>query len=534
MAKYLSRRRFGTLAAGAALAGALPRAAAAQAGRTVVIGVVNGTPRHLNSAVQSGVATGMPAAQLFASPLRYDENWNPQPYLAKSWQMAEDGRSLTLRLVEHAVFHDGKPITSADVAFSLTTVKKNHPFQQMFEPVETVETPDPLTAVIKLSRPHPALLLSMSPVLLPIIPKHVFDDGTDIKVHPANAAPVGSGPFKLVEFKPGEHIILQKHEKFFIPDRPKLDRLIMRIVDDSNAVLVSMERQEINLLPLAASPRDIDRLAKQPHLAVTGKGSEGMGPLNWLAFNLKKEPLNDKRVRQAISFAIDRDFITRRLMLGRAQIATGPIVPGTPFYTDAVERYAVDLDKANRLLDEAGKAKGADGNRFSLSVDYIPNPAGAEQQKAIAEYLKPQLKKIGIDVQVRAAPDFPTWAKRVGSWDFDMSMDSVFNWGDPVIGVHRTYVSSNIRQGVIWSNTQNYSNARVDEVLAQAAIENDLSKRKALYAEFQKTVVDDAPIAFINVVPFSTIYQKGLAGLPTTIWGALSPMDELYWETPPK
>src|SRR5919106_1409208 len=158
MAEKLPRRRLGTLAAGAALAGALPRGAAAQAGKTVVIGVVNGTPRHLNSAVQSGVATGMPAAQLFASPLRYDENWNPQPYLAKTWQMAEDGRSLTLRLVENAVFHDGKPITSADVAFSLTTVKKNHPFQQMFEPVETVETPDPLTAVIKLSRPHPALL----------------------------------------------------------------------------------------------------------------------------------------------------------------------------------------------------------------------------------------------------------------------------------------------------------------------------------------------------------------------------------------
>ena len=85
------------------------------------------TPRHLNSAVQSGVATAVPAAQLFASPLRFDDKWQPQPYLAESWKLAEDGKSLTLNLRKDAVFHDGKPITSADVAFSLMAVKKNHP-----------------------------------------------------------------------------------------------------------------------------------------------------------------------------------------------------------------------------------------------------------------------------------------------------------------------------------------------------------------------------------------------------------------------
>ena len=145
------------------------------------------TPRHLNPAVQSGIATGQPGAQLFATPLRFDENWNPQPYLAREWDISEDGLTVTLKLVEGATFHDGHPITSSDVAFSIMTVKANHPFKTMMAPVESVETPDDLTAVIKLSKPHPALLLAMSSQLLSIIPEHIYGDGQDPKRHPRNS-----------------------------------------------------------------------------------------------------------------------------------------------------------------------------------------------------------------------------------------------------------------------------------------------------------------------------------------------------------
>jgi peptide/nickel transport system substrate-binding protein len=98
-----------------------------------------------------------------------------------------------------------------------------------------------------------------------------------------------------------------------------------------------------------------------------------------------------------------------------------------------------------------------------------------------------------------------------------------------VIGVNRTYMSSNIREGVIWSNTQQYSNAKVDELLEKAALETDQEKRKALYDEFQEIVVDESPIYFINVIPYATVYKKGLAGVPDGIWGAVSPMDDLHW-----
>ena len=121
---------------------------------------IGSTPRHLNPAVQSGIATGEPGAQLFATPLRFDENWNPQPYLAKSWEISSNGLSVTLNLVKGATFHDGEPITSEDVKFSINTIKANHPFKTMFAAVKDIETPDKNTALIKLSTPHPALLLA--------------------------------------------------------------------------------------------------------------------------------------------------------------------------------------------------------------------------------------------------------------------------------------------------------------------------------------------------------------------------------------
>ena len=505
--------------------------AAPQSGGTLVL-IYGNTPRHLNPAVQSGIATAIPGTQIFAAPLRYDENWNPQPYLAQSWAVSDDGLTVTLNLVKNAKFHDGQPITSEDVAFSVKTVQENHPFKTMFAPVAAVETPDAHTAVLKLTQPHPAILLAMSSALLPIIPKHIYDDGQDPKTHPRNTDPVGSGPFKFVEYKPGEYIVLERNADYFIPERPYLDKIIIKVSQDASNRVIAMERAEAHIYPFASNLRDIKRLNEHPDLTATPEGYAAVGPITWLAFNHQKPPFDDQRVRQAIAYAVDRNFITKALHIGLSQPATGPIVPGSPFYAADVETYDVDVDQANALLNAAGQAKGSDGMRFSASVDFIPGVP--EQQKAIAEYLKSQLKKIGVDVQVRPSPDFPTWAKRVSNHEFDMSMDIVFNWGDPVIGVHRTYVSDNIRKGVIWSNTQGYANPKVDELLAQAAVERDPEQRKSLYAEFQRIVAAELPVYWTNVVPYNTIYNNGLGNVPKSIWGTMAPMDEVYWENPPR
>lgn len=529
----LTRRT--ALALGPALlaAGRFPtraNAATPKRGGTLVIGGPLSL-RHFNGAIQSGSATAIPGTQIFASPLRFDADWKPQPYLARSWEVAPDGLSVTLRLVENAVFHDGTPVTAADVAFSIELIKANHPFQSMLAPVERVETPDPHTAVIRLQHPHPALILAMSPALMPILPRHVYGDGQDIQTHPANLRPVGSGPYRLVEYQPNDHWTLERFDGYFAPGEPFLDRIVGRIIADQSVVMLGIDRGELHLVPLLAGVRDIARAERTDTAIVTDKGYEGVGAITWLAFNTQRAPFDDKRVRQALCFAADRDAILKRLMGGKARPATGPIVESSPFYEPAVETYKVDLDKANALLDDAGHKRGADRTRFSLVIDApVGNP---EQGRNIAEYLRAQFRKIGVAAEVRLAPDFPTWAQRISSFDFDLTIDNVYNWADPVIGVHRTYLSTNIRKGVIWCNTQGYRNPRVDELLNQAAVEQDTAKRKALYSEFQKIVVDDAPILFLNEIPYRSVMRKGLASLPTTIWGPFSPLDALNWETEP-
>jgi len=507
---------------GAAVIAASAMSAAPVAAEGTLVIASTQTPRHLNGAVQSGTATAVPSTQIFASLLRYDNGWEPQPYLAKSWETSADGLTVTFKLVDNATFHDGKPVTSEDVAFSIMTIKENHPFQSMFAPVEAVETPDAHTAVFKLSKPHPALMLALSPALAPILPKHVYGDGQDPKSHPANSAPVGSGPFILTEFTPGEAVVMKKNPNFFLEGRPKLDEIIVRIVKDPSALLIAMENGDADLYPFMAGSQEIRRLEKVDGLTITAEGYAGVGPINWLAFNTQSDKLKDVRVRQAIAYAVDRDFITKALHRGVSQVQRGPIIESSPFFDASIAPYNVDLDKAKALMAEAGFADG-----MSLTIDYIPGPK--EQQQSVAEYMKSQLKKIGIELEVRAAPDFPTWAGRVGGHDFELSMDVVFNWGDPVIGVHRTYLCDNIRKGVIWSNTQQYCNPKVDELLNAAAVELDQAKRAALYGEFQQIIGQDVPIYFINALPYHTAYKSGLQDVPTGIWGTMHPMDNVSW-----
>jgi peptide/nickel transport system substrate-binding protein len=510
------------LSAGSIFGIPLEVAAQAAKGGVLVIGSTQ-APRHLNAAVQSGIATMMPAAQLFASPIRMDKDWKPQPYLAERWTLSPDNRSVTLVLRKDALFHDGRPITADDVKFSIETIRDNHPFKSMYGPVNAVTINDAQTAVIRLSEPHPAVLLAMSTSLTPIIPKHIFGDGTDVKVHPRNGNPVGSGPFRLVEFKPGEHIVMERFDRFFLKDRPRLDRIIVKLFKDPGSLLLAFERGEVDVHQAVTDPRELERVRKMPAVQVVKSAAPAVGPIVWLAFNTKSPKLADKRVRQAINFAIDKKYILDTLLGGINARATGPIAGGSPYYTAEVERYDLNLARAAQLLDAAGLKPGANGVRLALDVDTIP---GSADLKTIQEYLKPTLAKVGIEVNVRQSPDFPSWARRVSSLQFDMTLDAVYNWGDPVIGVHRTWLSSNIKPGVIWSNTQSYSNPKVDEWLAAAGQEMNLAKRKELYRQMQKAVVDDCPVAFLYEQTFYEVYSNKVVNPPGGIWGQVDAITE--------
>jgi peptide/nickel transport system substrate-binding protein len=199
------------------------------------------------------------------------------------------------------------------------------------------------------------------------------------------------------------------------------------------------------------------------------------------------------------------------------------------FYTaEAQTKYNFDVARANQLLDAAGLAAKGDGMRMQLTLD-IPT-FNTDSTQLVAGYLKSQLRRIGIDIVLRPSTDLADYANRVGQWNYQLAMNSTFNYPDPVIGVHRSFVCTNIKK-VLWANTEGYCNESLDAVLKKAASEPDFAQRKKLYADFVKTVTKELPFVWTNEEPYTTIYNKRVTGLPKSVWGALSSLEDLRWSS---
>lgn len=484
--------------------------------------------RTLNPAVQSGAQTAIPGSQIFAGLIQIGDGFAPKPYLAESWTVSPDGKSYTFKLVSGAVFHDGAPITSADVSYSLGVVKAHHPFGPvMWGMLEGVDTPDSQTVVIRLSHPAPHVMQALAPFLMPVLPKHIYDDGKDIKSHPRNMqGVVGSGPFKVVEHVQGRHLILERFDGFFRKGRPYLDRVVIATQTDAAARVISFEKGELDYLPFAGfSERDVVRLRKNDRLVLTPDGYEALGHINYLELNLRRQPFSNVKVRQAIAHAIDQEFIVKSLFLGFPKPAHSVLHASNPFFTDDVPKFNGGVEKAKQLLDESGLKPDANGVRFAMQLEvpnWLPTHLGV-----MADYLRPQLKKVGIEVTLRKAPDFATWSQRVASWDYDASMNAIWNYPDPAIGVHRLFACDNA-QHQIWTNTQAYCNKDVDSLMAKAAATVDPMERKELYKQFQRILAEEQALIYLTHMDYITGQQKYVHGAPSGPWGALNPWDEMY------
>lgn len=517
-----------TLLTAAVLAGTLAISATAEPKPGGTLNVTSISKwRTLNSAVQSGTATGLPASQIFAGLLRVDEALQPQPYLAESWSIAEDGLSVTFKLVEDARFHDGELITSEDVKFSLLASKTNHPFgMAMFGTVTDVATPDPQTAVFELSAPTPSLLASLQPLFMPVLPSHVLDDGQELNTHPRNNEDVvGSGPFKVASHVPGEKLELVRNDDYFIEGRPYLDKILYTRSRNTTTQVLELDRGALDYYPVAfLSSQDFSRLKKNPELTVHQGGHGAMGPIFFLEYNLRKEPFDRLEVRQALAHAIDKTRMVQILAGGDEEAITF-IHKDNPFYSDDVPVYEFDLDMAAAMLDEAGLTAGTDGIRFSFALE-MPT-WGRNRQTIIAETIKQTFKEIGVEVDIRTHPDFGSWVNRVTSFEYDATLNETLGYSDPVIGVHRSFLCSNIRP-VIWSNTEGYCNEEVDKLLQLASTTYDMDERKDYYAQFQKTVVEELALTPMLVPSFWTVFSSDVKNIPLEGWGAYGPWDNVY------
>jgi peptide/nickel transport system substrate-binding protein len=502
-----------------------------QHGGTLVM-VVQPEPPTLASYQSTAGPIGQVATKVYEGLLEYDFNLRPIPGLARSWTVSSDGKTITFMLQQGVKFHDGQPFTSADVKFSvLDVLKKIHPRGiNTFRAVETIETPDPYTAVFKLSEPAPYLLMALSGYESPMLPKHIFGTG-DINNHPNANKPIGTGPYKFVEWQKGQYMRFDRNPDYWKKGRPYLDRIVARFVADGSTRAATLETQEAQIAGFSAVlPLDVKRLQGLPHIAVTTKGYEMQSPIVELDFNTQKKPFDNVKVRQAIAYAIDRKFVIDNIWFGFGKPATGPIssnFKATGIYTADVRSYDVanGVEMANKLLDEAGYQKRADGTRFEIVHDITPY---GEEWRRFGEYVQQQLGKLGIKVSLRYE-DVPTWLRRVyTNYDFELTSNWIQTLADPVIGVHRLYHSKSIKPGTVFVNDSHWSSQETDKLMDEATIETDAKKRAALYHEFQKKVVEASPLVYVLELDFTTVYNKKLQDWLVSPLGLYASFDQAW------
>jgi len=533
--RFFVRRGVIAAAAAALLLSAI--AAPASADEPVRGGVLNiamsPEPPMIVSAFNSSTFVGLVSTKIYDGLLTFDFDMTPRPMLAKSWDISDDGLTYTLHLRDDVKWHDGKPFTAADVKFTLENIwQQMHPRgRTTYQNVTAVETPDPQTVVIKLSKPTPILLTSLSSYESQVLPKHIFDDGADIATHPGLNHPIGTGPFKFKEWQKGDYILLERNPDYWDQPKPYLDAMVWKIIPDAAARAAALETGEVHYAPFSRVPMsDIPRLEQLDTIDVETRGYEYISPIFLMELNTRSGPLQDVKVRQAISHAIDRDFLIDAVWFGQGQKVTGPIPPAhVEFYTDDVpDTAAFDPERSMRLLDEAGYKPGSDGMRFPLRLEVVAGVSEALQPSG--EYIRQALGKVGIDVTLRNV-DLGGFIKRVYTDnDFDMTMNIIYAMFDPTVGVQRLYWSENIKQGVPFSNVTAYSNPEMDRVLEAAQVENDPAKRRELFHEMQRIAARDVPIVDLFYINYATIHDTRLKNHTTGAEGMYENFANTYLE----
>jgi peptide/nickel transport system substrate-binding protein len=506
----LTRRQALAGTAGFALAAALPKSLRAETRKTggTLAYHLSSEQRILNPALRASTGVYIVSSKIVEALVDLGADGKPVGVLATSWETTPDGKTITFKLREGVKWHDGKPFTSADVAYTAIELWKKYLNYgtQLQQYLDAVDTPDALTAVFRYSRPMPLpLLLRALADLGYIAPKHVYE-GTNPLENPANTAPIGTGPFKFVQYERGQFILAERNPDYWRKGLPLVDKIVWRVITDKSAASASLETGQIHISTYSAlSLADYDRLAKDPRFEISSRGIEANAFNNTLEFNLRRKELADVRVRRAIAHAINVPFFIENFLYGRGKPATGPI-PSTSeaFFPGNKPPYPYDTKRAEALLDEAGYPRGADKTRFTLKIVPIQN---GEDVPLFATYVQQSLAKIGIRVEIQLLDIAGALSTVYKDWNFDLATGWHQFRGDPAVSTTVWYRSGSPK-GAPWTNQWGWQSDVVDKFIDEAASEVDPAKRKALYAEFTARINEELPIWMVTERQFIAATSK--------------------------
>ncbi|MGI4859954.1 MAG: ABC transporter substrate-binding protein [Janthinobacterium lividum] len=485
--------------------------AVAQTHGGTLYAIVQPEPPVLVLGLNGQSPTQFVGSKIYEGLLTYGADLKPQPGLARSWTISPDGLTYTFNLQTGVTWHDGKPFTAADVVFSADKfLRQVHPRVRpiLNRYLESVTAKNDSTVVFRLKQPFAPFIELFGTDNMTIVPAHVYE-GSDFVKNPANQHPIGTGPFMFDSWNRGSDIVLVRNPHYWKQGLPYLDKLVFRVIPDAASRSVAFERGDVQVLRGGDVDNvDIKRLEALPGVDNTTKGTEMYSTLTSLVMNERKPPFNNTKVRQAVMYALNRNFIVKNIFFGIGKVATGPISSTTLFYDPNVTKYDYDPKKAQQLIRESG----VDLSKFPIKI--LSYPYGSAWDR-LAEYTRQSLQQAGFKVDIEGT-DAGGWAQKVGNFDFDLTFHFTDQFGDPAIGVSRLFVSSNIVKGSPFVNNEGYSNPRVDDLFNQASSATSVETRRKLYSQVQKVLVDDVANGYLFENQNVTLYRNTVHNLITS------------------
>jgi peptide/nickel transport system substrate-binding protein len=484
-------------------------AAAADAGPvtggTVVAGIDPGQLSTFNTQLTS-VTSSLVVADVWADGLMtYDRDGNRIPRLAESWEVSSNGLTYTFKIRSGVKWSDGQPFSAEDVVFTLMNFGKYNTYLTKLMPlIAEAGAPDATTFVLKLKQPMTATLDLFDKEVFPLLPKHVYER-TDLLTNPANRAPVGLGPFKFVSWETGRAITFTRNPNYWEKGKPHIDSVVFALIPDPQQRRNALARGEIDWMwvepaqvPAAEAAakgggfRVIEIKTNAPERAVVD-------------FNMRREPMMNLKVRQALFQAIDRDRVVQDVYQGMANKEVNAIpAQFRSLHDPSIDYnkiYPYDPKKAGALLDAAGYPL-KNGQRFSIELTY---PAVAPFEW-VARVVQSEWTAIGVGVKM-AGLDGQIWTDKVYKrHDFDASIISLTARTNPVLGIDRSYLCN--QGSVPYANPTGYCNAELDKLIAQAAA-TPLDKQQAVYSKYAEIVARDInEITLTNARSFEAVSTK--------------------------
>lgn len=466
---------------------------------------IAGFPARLNPLLATDSVSSSIADWLFDSLLKYDKDGNIVGDMAKSWRFVDE-KTLEFTLRDDIFWHDGTKITALDVVFTYETAISDKiftPYSSNFRMVASVKAADQHRVVVVYKEPY---FKALETWLMPIIPKHILENDADLMTSEFNRKPVGSSYFTIKNLELGKNIELFAHTDYK-PRAPLIGRVVFEYVQDPSVEFLKLKKRDIHIGALDAMQldRQLDSKFADDYQIVEYPAFN----YNYLGFNLKNPKFQNPKVREALSYAIDRQELVDILFFGHAKVSHGPILEGALGFNASVKSPDQDISKAKKLLSEAGYDE-SNPLEFEITTN-SNNPIRVFS----AEILQRQLSLSGVKVNLRVMEWQAFLARAVHARNFEAVL---LAWSVPLMPDPFTiWHSSSYKKGGF--NFVGYSNAQVDELIEKAEKTTDRQKVAEYYREFHRIVMEDNPYLFLYSPNSISAISKKLSPIEPSILG---------------